>query len=370
MPGSVKDLVNFYDTPKSPTSSLVGSSVDDSSPRPARFLHHQPRSSPVDSNRTRASRRLSTPASLGNSSTSRLALSNPFEDPEDADRKSASQSKPDGRASTDRRTSVTRYSVTQAQNDRTLSPRRHSTSPLSIPSSGIDPRQVPKPSKLPEAQIKDSVSKDNRSHSKDFHHNPAPRITNSHPSFNNLSHSAYSSRLNDKLHDHDQDSISVTTIVAQTDLHSSKENTAIYIPLIERSKDVQSSPSLYSHQSQPVPTRTTIRSPHKPIPARQVFSRGAPTLYLPHLDELLSQISPPQFDREFLVSDSPIKGKSKEKLSDQMFPPLDKLRGRTLEELHHNSALPPFYKDKNSILSSIITFVIGVAVSPRFCDGY
>jgi hypothetical protein len=118
------------------------------------------------------------------------------------------------------------------------------------------------------------------------------------------------------------------------------------------------------------PTQAPIirRFKHKPIPAKEVFARKAGPLYLPHLDDLLSKISPPEFDPHSLVSPLTNKGndKGKGKASstgeDAMFPPLQKLRGKTIEELHHNSGLPPFYADKNFILNSVITSFIGVLV--------
>jgi hypothetical protein len=134
----------------------------------------------------------------------------------------------------------------------------------------------------------------------------------------------------------------------------------IDIPLIDPSQKDKTEP--------PAQTKATRHFKHKPIPARVVFSRKAGPLYLPHLDDLLSKISPPEFDPHSLVSSlidkekGKFKGKASSTGEDAMFPPLQKLKGKSLEELHHNSGLPAFYGDKNLILNSVITTFIGVLV--------
>lgn len=90
---------------------------------------------------------------------------------------------------------------------------------------------------------------------------------------------------------------------------------------------------------------------HTPIPATQVFSRFSPPLFLPNLDDYLASLSVPSFRYKDQKGKQP------------MFPPFESLSssGLTLEDLELNKS-PPSSFDRASILSSIVSFFLGVLV--------
>ncbi|KAG8801762.1 hypothetical protein FRC16_011205 [Serendipita sp. 398] len=184
-----------------------------------------------------------------------------------------------------------------------------------------------------------------------------------------LSHSAYSPVLYHDTHDNDyltnspKDHRSIFTPL------KNMSSSTTYIPLVDRSKEVQPSPNhLLKRQNM-----SSGSDKHQPIPATEIFSRKAVPLYLPHLDELLAGIPQAEFDANLIISPSDshsVKGKGSSKFKQGIFKPLHKLNGKTLDELHHNSSPPSFLTDKNSILSSIVTGVIGVAGSSAIASYY
>ena len=97
---------------------------------------------------------------------------------------------------------------------------------------------------------------------------------------------------------------------------------------------------------------------HHPIPATTVFARSALPLSLPALDRYISRLPPPS------LPSIPPRGKGKEKYYG-MFPPLDQLEatGRTIEDLENNSVVSSWWKNRNSILSSLVNGALGVTVS-------
>jgi hypothetical protein len=177
----------------------------------------------------------------------------------------------------------------------------------------------------------------------------------------NLSKPPYSPVSSDEFYDNHTAS-SVTAAWPSSFLPLSKTSTSTYLPL----DDLSNKPTPKARGRTSSEDIIPLYDRHKPIPAKDVFSRRAVPLYLPHLDELLSQIPPPKFDAKLLVTPIGSKGKGKGKAdeADQngIFPPLQKLQGKTLDELQHNSPVSSFFDDRNSILSSMITLVIGVAV--------
>ena len=92
-------------------------------------------------------------------------------------------------------------------------------------------------------------------------------------------------------------------------------------------------------------------SDHTPVPATAVFARRAAPLYLPKLDKYLSSIPPPEF-RDIPQSQS------------TMFSPMDKLAetGKSLDDLETNTR-PRTWRNRNTILGSIVSIVLGVTVS-------
>lgn len=116
-----------------------------------------------------------------------------------------------------------------------------------------------------------------------------------------------------------------------------------------------------------------MRTSHKPVPAKTLFSRTAAPLYLPKLDEHLSGIAAPCFS-DFPQAQPPRSGKGKGKgkaasalLGHNMFPPLDMLSasGISIDDLEHNAARPPAWKDRNTIFGVIVSAFLGVTVRSR-----
>ncbi|KIM22943.1 hypothetical protein M408DRAFT_269120 [Serendipita vermifera MAFF 305830] len=353
MPTPVKDIVNIFEAKSSPTSSTP-------TPSPARFLRHP-------------SRRQSAP--VGGSSANSGAK-NPFEDAEntvgDSGRGNSSKfahslSSRDGHKSS-LRSPGSSQSGTKLFNDNfshqlsVIKDHSSETTTTNVPNTGSDrrPDQLRRPVSVAHSLGSSSTifepSKSGPSHRQSL---PSTKLRT------NTSQSVYSSIPAYDYYDHD--SVSAATLIPSSPFTPLSKTSTTDIPLIERfSKDDNQSP---------VQARTR-QFKHKPIPAKEVFSRRAPPLHLPHLDDLLSRIEPPNFDTNALVSPASTKakgkGKGKSKLEDSnaMFPPLQKLHGKTLDELHHNSAVPAFYTDKNLILNSIVTTAIGILGSSAIANYY
>lgn len=115
------------------------------------------------------------------------------------------------------------------------------------------------------------------------------------------------------------------------------------------------------------PHRRVPRSgSHKPVPASAVFSRAAPPLYLPELDEYLSSLPKASF-----TSIPAALGKGKGKKI-PMFPPMDLLAasGKTLEDLEDNSRVLPGWRDRSTILSTVVNLVLGFTGSSALATFY
>ncbi|KAJ7706220.1 hypothetical protein B0H17DRAFT_919193 [Mycena rosella] len=113
-----------------------------------------------------------------------------------------------------------------------------------------------------------------------------------------------------------------------------------------------------SPESPPASPRRSA-SPHTPIAATVVFARNAPPLSLPMLDAYLSKLSPPSFTEA--------KGKEP-----AMFPPMDKLAksGDTIENLEANFKPAPWYRNRNTLLGSLISTIIGTTGSSAVATFY
>ena len=107
----------------------------------------------------------------------------------------------------------------------------------------------------------------------------------------------------------------------------------------------------------PIPERRgdPATAPHTPVPAVKVFSRQAPALYLPALDNYLASLPAPNFSTFPYSRDHPA----------VMFPPMDRLAatGRTLEDLETNNTIPPWWRNRSALFGGIVSRVLGILVS-------
>jgi hypothetical protein len=111
-----------------------------------------------------------------------------------------------------------------------------------------------------------------------------------------------------------------------------------------------------SHSAHLLPTPKDPSAPaHRPVPAPTLFGRNAAPLYLPRLDKYLSSLPAPEFTKW--------KGKGKE-TDVPMFPPMEQLAasGRTIDDLEHNSTIPPGWLDRNFWFSLAKDSAISVLV--------
>ncbi|KAJ7038241.1 hypothetical protein C8F04DRAFT_998180 [Mycena alexandri] len=114
------------------------------------------------------------------------------------------------------------------------------------------------------------------------------------------------------------------------------------------------------HKSPPLypPLRRT--RPHTPIPGTVVFARNAPPISLPRLDAHLSKLRPPRFT-ETQSKDPPA-----------MFPPMERLAqsGSTIEDLEANFKPAPWYRNRNTLLGSAVSLVLGTTGSSAVATFY
>ncbi|KIK70943.1 hypothetical protein GYMLUDRAFT_66152 [Collybiopsis luxurians FD-317 M1] len=103
-----------------------------------------------------------------------------------------------------------------------------------------------------------------------------------------------------------------------------------------------------------------VQSSHKPVPATQVFARNAAPLYLPQLDAYLSSIPMPPF------------AAGKKSSKPRMFTPMDRLAksNQSLEDMEMNSQIPPFWRNRKTILGSAVSLVIGLTGSSAIAMYY
>lgn len=94
---------------------------------------------------------------------------------------------------------------------------------------------------------------------------------------------------------------------------------------------------------------------HTPIPLTTVFSRKAPPLYLPKLDDYISSLPAPSY----VASEQ-----TKKPTTPTMFPPMQALADtkKTLADLEHNATIPPGWRNCSGIFSTLLSLTIGVTV--------
>jgi len=150
----------------------------------------------------------------------------------------------------------------------------------------------------------------------------------------------------DNLSDDDNDTHETDPFVDDIESHKLLER---------RHLNLYNSPSIPSLSS----AATLVNHPHtsrshRPVPATTLFARDAKPLYLPKLDSYLSTIPKPKFAGDRSSSNHP-----------RMFAPMDRLAasGRSLEDLETNSEIPPFWRDRKTLLGSAVGAVIGITVS-------
>lgn len=100
-------------------------------------------------------------------------------------------------------------------------------------------------------------------------------------------------------------------------------------------------------------------TPHTPIAASSVFSRGASPLSLPKLDAYISALPAPSFP-------------SFDSKNQAIFPPLDRLEasGKTLDDLEHNSLIPSWWQNRNTYFGSLASIFLSITVSVLIIYGY
>ncbi|OCH96097.1 hypothetical protein OBBRIDRAFT_787550 [Obba rivulosa] len=104
---------------------------------------------------------------------------------------------------------------------------------------------------------------------------------------------------------------------------------------------------------------------HIPIAATTIFARKAAPLSIPRLDNYIASLSAPSF--------AALEGKGKGKVTTaSMFPPMDRLAasGKTLSDLEHNASVAPSWRNRDSILSSLVSVAVGVTGSSVLASFY
>ncbi|RPD55808.1 hypothetical protein L227DRAFT_614942 [Lentinus tigrinus ALCF2SS1-6] len=108
---------------------------------------------------------------------------------------------------------------------------------------------------------------------------------------------------------------------------------------------------------------------HTPIPLSQILARNAAPVSLPKLDEYISSLDMPKFPVTYVTSGE--KGRGKDKVSDvAMFPPLERLKGTTIVDLENNSKIPPAWRNRDTIFSSLLNVALGVTGSSAIASFY
>jgi hypothetical protein len=171
----------------------------------------------------------------------------------------------------------------------------------------------------------------------------------------------------------DADSIADSTLVSGSDtypvgLHfregsgnARKAKASVRADVLRAHEEHLLSP-LHSPHTYP-PTQGAISSEqaanfrgHSPIAAPTVFSRHAAPLSLPQLDEYISFLTPPAFA-------SPSRAEAG--VNKDMFVPLDRLAatGQSIESLEMNYKPKPSWRNCSTILSGLVSIVLGITVS-------
>ena len=104
-----------------------------------------------------------------------------------------------------------------------------------------------------------------------------------------------------------------------------------------------------------VPGGDTRLGTHTPIPLTTVFSRKAPALYLPRLDNYISSLPIPSYVASEQTKRTP---------TPNMFPPMQALANtkKTLVDLEHNATIPPSWRNCSGIFSTLLNLTIGITV--------
>nr|GAT44157.1 predicted protein [Mycena chlorophos] len=107
------------------------------------------------------------------------------------------------------------------------------------------------------------------------------------------------------------------------------------------------------------PPQSSTAMSHSPVAATTVFARNAPPLSLPRLDDHLSRIHPPEFAES-------------QPASPPMFPPMEQLAetGSTIEDLELNYTPPPAWRNRNTLLGSLVSLIIGATGSSAVATYY
>ena len=108
-----------------------------------------------------------------------------------------------------------------------------------------------------------------------------------------------------------------------------------------------------------------VLGPHNPIPLSRVLARNAAPVSLSKLDEYISSLEVPRFPVTYATGEG--KGKERDKSSD-MFPPLERLDGTSIVDLENNSKIPPAWRNRDTIFSSLLNVALGITVC-LFCVG-
>ncbi|CDO71626.1 hypothetical protein BN946_scf184911.g96 [Trametes cinnabarina] len=136
--------------------------------------------------------------------------------------------------------------------------------------------------------------------------------------------------------------------------------------------DTSSTSRLYS--SGPGSTATLVpRSndlrPHTPIPLSQILGRNSAPISLPKLDEYISSLKMPSLPEIHRFDTSQAKGKGK--VSDvAMFPPMERLSGTSLANLEINAQIPPAWRNRQTIFSTLSSIALGITGSSAIASFY
>lgn len=93
-----------------------------------------------------------------------------------------------------------------------------------------------------------------------------------------------------------------------------------------------------------------------PVPATVIFGTGACPLYLPELDNFLSNLPAKTF---------PPYASNLQVGNTNIFPPMDLFMaaGKSLKDLENNNVVPPTWRNRNSIFGALVNIVLGITVS-------
>ncbi|KAJ3779177.1 hypothetical protein FB446DRAFT_782719 [Lentinula raphanica] len=175
---------------------------------------------------------------------------------------------------------------------------------------------------------------------------------------------------------HDLTTLDITDCIPRSDTSTAdegKENIDLGDDEMELQSLLQSpnqislrdSKSARFHSLSPKPSissaSTLVEHPsHNPVPATKVFARNAPPLYLPKLDAYLASLPRPPFLGE-KTSSKP-----------RMFPPMERLAksDKSLEDMEMNSQIPPFWRNRKTLLGSAVSLVLGLTGSSAIATYY